>query len=430
MSDIFASAVIDFRNFRFPKASDHEYFGTSNEPGTITNKEVSFLKVPFAYGSVAAVWTKSPFGTSTNSSDYSRIIEYYGTALDIGDTGLLTTGTVTGLQSLSRSFTNYPSTGYAMLNVAFDAAGLAAVAESATQSDDAALLRSALAGNDVIVLSEGQNYVFGLGGNDSIRGGRYNDTLRGDAGNDTLIGSGGDANRLEGGDGNDLLVGDLVPNPLSDEAAADKMYGGAGDDRLEGGRYNDTLFGGAGNDRLFGGSDNDILNGGAGADRLSGGAGKDKLSGGGENDLLEGGADADTLRGDAGADTLKGGTGADMLVGGEGRDLLMGGADRARDVFVFNTIKDSGKTATTADIVQNFVRGVDDISLTAIDAKAGSARNDAFLFSGSKAAAYSVWFSKIDKGIMLKMDVSGDAKADMVIAIHGISTIGAGDLLL
>jgi Ca2+-binding RTX toxin-like protein len=58
------------------------------------------------------------------------------------------------------------------------------------------------------------------------------DTLQGGQGNDLLFGNGGD-DTLQGGPGNDLLMG------------------GAGDDRLTGGPNGDILSGGAGNDTFI-----------------------------------------------------------------------------------------------------------------------------------------------------------------------------------
>ncbi|MGE6171439.1 VCBS domain-containing protein, partial [Aeromonas media] len=98
---------------------------------------------------------------------------------------------------------------------------------------------------------------------------------------------------LYGGDGNDILFG---------QGGDDFLYGGAG---------NDILFGGSGNDTLYGESGNDILSGGSGNDTLYGGTGNDVLSGGLGNDILVGGLGNDILKGDAGSDTftwLKGDT--------------------------------------------------------------------------------------------------------------------------
>ncbi|WP_421246503.1 Ig-like domain-containing protein [Aeromonas sanarellii] len=98
---------------------------------------------------------------------------------------------------------------------------------------------------------------------------------------------------LYGGDGNDILFG---------QGGDDFLYGGAG---------NDILFGGSGNDTLYGESGSDVLSGGSGNDTLYGGTGNDVLSGGLGNDILVGGLGDDILKGDAGADTftwLKGDT--------------------------------------------------------------------------------------------------------------------------
>ena len=98
---------------------------------------------------------------------------------------------------------------------------------------------------------------------------------------------------LYGGDGNDILFG---------QGGDDFLYGGAG---------NDILFGGSGNDTLYGESGSDVLSGGSGNDTLYGGTGNDVLSGGLGNDILIGGVGDDILKGDAGADTftwLKGDT--------------------------------------------------------------------------------------------------------------------------
>ncbi|MBL0513196.1 retention module-containing protein [Aeromonas media] len=98
---------------------------------------------------------------------------------------------------------------------------------------------------------------------------------------------------LYGGDGNDILFG---------QGGDDFLYGGAG---------NDILFGGSGNDTLYGESGSDVLSGGSGNDTLYGGTGNDVLSGGLGNDILIGGVGDDILKGDAGSDTftwLKGDT--------------------------------------------------------------------------------------------------------------------------
>ncbi|MEL6617677.1 MAG: calcium-binding protein [Pseudomonadota bacterium] len=105
--------------------------------------------------------------------------------------------------------------------------------------------------NDVFNGDNGQNWAYGLGGDDGMKGRGGRDRLFGDEGNDTLNGGKG-RDRLEGGDGNDELLG----------------LGGL--DNLRGGKGDDTMEGGDGNDLLIGGRGSDVLDGGAGDDNLSG----------------------------------------------------------------------------------------------------------------------------------------------------------------
>ena len=80
-------------------------------------------------------------------------------------------------------------------------------------------------------------------------------TLSGGNGEDELFGDGGD-DWLDGGNGNDVLVG---------KDGADQLQGGRGDDVLQGGGGSDQLFGDQGDDILHGG-DGDTFHGGKGAD--------------------------------------------------------------------------------------------------------------------------------------------------------------------
>ena len=93
----------------------------------------------------------------------------------------------------------------------------------------------------------------------------------------------------------------------------------------------------------------------------------------------------DSLSGVGGADHLQGGIGNDRLTGGGGRDFLSGGADH--DIFDFNFLTDSGKTATTRDVITDFKHLIDDIDLSTIDAVTGGADN-AFKFIGKSAFSH------------------------------------------
>jgi Ca2+-binding RTX toxin-like protein len=74
-----------------------------------------------------------------------------------------------------------------------------------------------------------------------------NDFLRGSVGGDTLLGNGGD-DKLDGG------------------AGADQLFGGAGNDVISGGSGGDTIFGEEGDDVMAAGKDGGFMSGGLGND--------------------------------------------------------------------------------------------------------------------------------------------------------------------
>ena len=76
-------------------------------------------------------------------------------------------------------------------------------------------------------------------------------------------------------------------------AGNDLLRGGLGIDALDGGDGNDQRYGDQGKDSLTGGNGNDLLDGGTGIDALDGGAGDDRLDGGAGADILTGGDGAD-----------------------------------------------------------------------------------------------------------------------------------------
>jgi Ca2+-binding RTX toxin-like protein len=141
-----------------------------------------------------------------------------------------------------------------------------------------------------------------VGTNDSIVGTQIADSiasLSGGAGDDQIWGLGGNET-LRGGTENDRLYGG---------EGIDGLFGNAGDDWLYGENGNDSLVGEVGNDVLYGGAGADTLTANDGDDALYGGSGGDRLDGGAGNDTLAGGTDTATL-----GDTLTGGTGDDTFV--------------------------------------------------------------------------------------------------------------------
>ncbi|SKB14399.1 putative haemolysin-type calcium-binding toxin, RTX-like (Expressed) [Planktothrix sp. PCC 11201] len=199
-------------------------------------------------------------------------------------------------------------------------------------------------------LNQGNNYVSGDKGRDSIVGINTGDTLLGGDDNDSIIGV-GSLNFLHGDSGNDSL---RIQNPVAPQqfstnlavvgVSQTTLLGGAGDDSLYGGvgRFGagqNYFAGGEGNDTIRGFALQDVLYGGDGNDlivttnpnvlTIQGGtsqpgfAGESTLYGGGGNDTLLAGFSTDFLYGDAGNDSLSGKF--SILEGGDGNDTLYGG---------------------------------------------------------------------------------------------------------
>ena len=162
--------------------------------------------------------------------------------------------------------------------------------------------------------------MYGLDGDDTLRGEDGNDWLEGRAGSDKLYGGkgndvlmgGADGDSLDGGDGSDGVNYENSPYPVAVHLETGAVSGGhAGGDTLVsierafGSQHNDTLTGSSKDNILYGLDGDDTLEGGGGADTLDGGADADKIYGEGGNDWIEGGAGADSLvGGDLGEDTL------------------------------------------------------------------------------------------------------------------------------
>ena len=253
--------------------------------------------------------------------------------------------------------------------------------------------------------------------------------------------------------------------PIQGGVTNDSLVGGAGNDLMEGLQGNDTLVGNNGADTLLGQAGDDLLLGGIGADVLNGGAGIDTASyadatgsvvlslaggpsGGGfgagdtfidvENlvgsgfaDRLTGDANANRIDGGAGADTLLGGAGNDSLLGGAGQDVLTGGfgADR----FIWASLAETA--AATPDRITDFswIAG-DRIDLVAIDANAGIAGDQAFLFMGGAGFAGggqgSIRVTLNGGDTLVEIDQGDGGLAEAVIRLTGLQTLAAADFVL
>jgi len=112
------------------------------------------------------------------------------------------------------------------------------------------------------------------------------------------------------------------------------------------------------------------------------GTGNISGTGNAANNVMIGNSGANTLTGGAGVDTISGGDGNDIIVGGTGNDSMTGGL--GNDTFVFNALNESGIGVGNNDVITDFSPG-DIIDLTALDANAGVAGDQAFTFIGSNA---------------------------------------------
>jgi Ca2+-binding RTX toxin-like protein len=166
--------------------------------------------------------------------------------------------------------------------------------------------------NNVLVLGDGNDGGYGLGGNDYIYGGNGNDAMAGGAGVDVLLGEAGN-DQLFGEDDNDYLYGGDGNDALTGGAGVDVMIAGTGDDTMNGGAGDDYFYGEDGADTANGDDGNDIFVMGAGIDIAQGGDGQDYFYMGDGSDQMTGGAGVDVMLGEAGNDTFNSDSGVDYL---------------------------------------------------------------------------------------------------------------------
>jgi Ca2+-binding RTX toxin-like protein len=257
-----------------------------------------------------------------------------------------------------------------------------------------------------------------------------------------------------GADGGHTLAGNVENLTLTGSSAINGSGNG----------LNNMLTGNSGNNTLMADAGNDTLNGGIGADTLMGGAGNDTyVTDLGDTVIEAASAGTDTVQSSAtitlGANlenltltgssaingsgnglnnTITGNTAANTLSGGAGIDTLIGGA--GKDSFVFNTVSDTGTTANASDFITDFVRGQDKINLSAIDAFAASASNDAFIWKGTAAfnstTQGEVRFQKFDVTgtandyTMVWIDNDADIAVEMAIRLNGLYDLTASDFIL
>lgn len=181
--------------------------------------------------------------------------------------------------------------------------------------------------DDIIATTAEYNEIYGLAGNDRLRGNIHTDLIYGGDGNDTILGEEGD-DVLLGEDGDDTIEGWL---------GDDLIFGGSGYDIIRAGRGRDYIEDFEGNSWIDAGGDDDVV---LAWGRIGGGTGNDiivvlhasEVTGDFDNDTIIGSDEADILYGDGieqypyfGHDVVLGGDGNDRIFGGHGSDYLAGG---------------------------------------------------------------------------------------------------------
>lgn len=175
-------------------------------------------------------------------------------------------------------------------------------------------------------------------------------------------------------------------------------------------------------DDIIASINDDLIAGSSTANTIITHEGDDSVDGGGGNDVIEG---------RRGLDTLMGGAGADTITGGEGRDMMTGGSEA--DIFDFNAVNESGRTAGTRDRITDFRHLVDDIDLSTIDASTRKAGNQTFKFIGTNGfhkVAGELHYIKAAGKVIVEGDTNGDGRADFQIELLGVKTLSAGDFIL
>ena len=210
------------------------------------------------------------------------------------------------------------------------------------------------------------------------------------------------------------LTGNARANQLFSQAShADTLTGGAGDDTFWLNNATDRVI-----ETASGGRDVILT---TTSYRLTDSMAVEELRATGPSGLA--------LTGNASANTLVGGSGADTLTAGAGRDQLFGGEDGAADHFVFRATVDSAVGANK-DVIADFVSGQDRLDLSAIDANIPLAGNQRFDFAATSPASFGLWTVAVHGQLVIRLDVTGDARADMEIGITGIASLLEGDVLL
>lgn len=246
--------------------------------------------------------------------------------------------------------------------------------------------------------------------------------------------------------GEDTHEGAATAEQVFSYQGNDNVFGGGGDDALNLGAGSDFGVGGEGDDRIFGNDDNDLINGGAGDDFVNGGAGNDLVvsndqaavvaqATGRTMEQLFGDLQLSTTvaefnaRGDvsdAGDDYIQGGAGNDILVDTAGKNLIEGGPDN--DIIV--TVDANG--TDTPDVVYGG-SGNDDITADDGDKVYGNIGRDTFRVSVMEATDKPVEIKDYELGetLQIQIDTANNQAPTLTYTINnGVVSVQSGTQVL
>ena len=96
-----------------------------------------------------------------------------------------------------------------------------------------------------------------------------------------------------------------------------------------------------------------------------------------------------------------------------------GGADD----FVFASLRDSGPTTRTRDVITDF-RGRDELVFSALDAVRGRAGNQDFTFDlGGGFEAGEIRFREVARGVLVELNVDADAAAELSVLLRDFTGV-------
>ena len=341
--------------------------------------------------------------------------------------------------------------------IGVDTYTLAVIAAAVSVDLAVGVSSSALTGTDLLFNIEN---VIGGSGDDVLSGNAASNVLTGGAGRDTLYAGSAGTDTLAGGTGDDVYVIDRTSGVTLQESA------GGGDDTVRssvsftlGSNFENLVLTGSLAINGTGNGANNLITGNSAANALNGGGGNDRFFAftGDGNDAYNGGAGTDTLdlsrvlsavnvnlsAGTAsgaaiGNDTLQsienvvGGAGDDRITAGSGTNVLTGGL--GHDVFAWLSTGAAGNGGNR-DIILDFVKGVDLVNISAIDANSRLAGNQAFTLLETAGAAFTrvagqMHYEHAAGNTIISGDINGDGVADFQIQMAGIVTLSASDFSL